>query len=115
MNQRVVSLFRKEAVVAQRDVWLGSPRLIQPISVQLATVIGIIVVCLIGAVLVFGEYTRRVRVHLAVVPSAGVLHVLRRRRDACCGPTPLTVYPLKLAVRYFSWPPTMIATLTLVS
>ena len=27
------------------------------------------------AVLVFGEYTRRVRVHGAVVPSAGVLHV----------------------------------------
>ncbi|WP_043062297.1 HlyD family efflux transporter periplasmic adaptor subunit [Brucella anthropi] len=75
MDRSVASLFRKEAVVAQRYAWLGSPRLIQPISVQLATVIGIIVVALIVAVLVYGEYTRRVRVHGAVVPSAGVLHI----------------------------------------
>ncbi|KAB2693857.1 HlyD family efflux transporter periplasmic adaptor subunit [Brucella intermedia] len=75
MNQSAIPLFRKEAVVAQRYAWLGSPRLIQPISVQLASVIGVTVVSLIVAVLVFGEYTRRVRVHGAVVPSAGVLHV----------------------------------------
>ncbi|WP_273794246.1 HlyD family efflux transporter periplasmic adaptor subunit [Brucella intermedia] len=75
MNQSAIPLFRDEAVVAQRHAWLGSPRLIQPISVQLATVIGVTVVSLIVAVLVFGEYTRRVRVHGAVVPSAGVLHV----------------------------------------
>ncbi|MGH6773874.1 HlyD family efflux transporter periplasmic adaptor subunit [Brucella tritici] len=75
MNQSITPLFRKETVVARRDAWLGSPRLIQPISVQLTTVIGITVVSLLVAVLTFGEYTRRVRVHGAVVPSAGVLHV----------------------------------------
>ena len=49
--------------------------MIQPISVQLATVAGLFLVGLLVAVLVFGEYTRRVRVYGAVVPSAGVLHV----------------------------------------
>lgn len=68
-------LFRKAAIDAQRDAWLGSPRLIQPVSVQLATVIGFTVLALILLFLIFGEYTRRVRVHGAVVPSAGVLHV----------------------------------------
>ncbi|MDH7791628.1 membrane fusion protein [Ochrobactrum sp. AN78] len=68
-------LFRTESIAAQRSAWLGSPRLIQPISVQLATVIGIVVISLILAVLILGEYTRRVRVYGAVVPSAGVLHV----------------------------------------
>lgn len=75
MNQRVAPLFRKETIDARRDAWIGSPRLIQPISVQLATVVGLVVMALILAILIFGEYTRRVRVHGAVVPSAGVLHV----------------------------------------
>lgn len=75
MNPRLPPLFRNESVEAQRSSWLGSPRLIQPISVRLATVAGLSVVVLILAVLVFGEYTRRVRVYGAVVPSAGVLHV----------------------------------------
>ncbi|PJO48221.1 hypothetical protein CQ054_21640 [Ochrobactrum sp. MYb29] len=47
----------------------------QPISIQIATVAGVVVIGLLVAVLVFGEYTRRVRVYGAVVPSAGVLHV----------------------------------------
>ncbi|PRA81775.1 hypothetical protein CQ054_20040 [Ochrobactrum sp. MYb29] len=68
-------MFRRESLDAQRSAWLGSPRLIQPISVQVATVAGLFVVGLLLAVLVLGEYTRRVRVYGAVVPSAGVLHV----------------------------------------
>lgn len=69
------SLFRNESVTAQRTSWLGSPRLIQPISVKLATSVGLGVMGLILVILVFGEYTRRVRVYGAIVPSAGVLHV----------------------------------------
>ncbi|MCV9909976.1 HlyD family efflux transporter periplasmic adaptor subunit [Brucella sp. HL-2] len=42
---------------------------------QAATAVGLGVVALIVAVLVFGEYTRRVRVYGAVVPNAGILHV----------------------------------------
>jgi membrane fusion protein len=49
--------------------------LIQPISVKVATAVGLGVIVLILAVLVLGEYTRRVRVYGAIVPSAGVLHV----------------------------------------
>jgi len=75
VNHNFSPLFRSESVEAQRSSWLGSPRLIQPISVQLATVVGVVVIALILAVLIFGQYTRRVRVHGAVVPSAGVLHV----------------------------------------
>ncbi|ABS14881.1 hypothetical protein Oant_2165 [Brucella anthropi ATCC 49188] len=77
MDQSTTPLFRNEAVVARRDAWLGSPRLIQPISVQLATVIGVTVVALIGIVLAFGEYTRRVRVHGAVVPSVTAYECVR--------------------------------------
>ncbi|TCQ74444.1 hypothetical protein EDF68_1169 [Ochrobactrum sp. BH3] len=75
MQNNGPSLFRSESIDAQRSAWLGRPRLIQPISVQLATVVGLLVVGLLMAVLIFGEYTRRVRVYGAVVPSAGVLHV----------------------------------------
>lgn len=74
MNQ-CAPLFRREVLDAQRVAWLGRPRLIQPISVQLVAAIGLVVVLLVTAVLVFGHYTRRVRVHGAVVPSAGVLRV----------------------------------------
>lgn len=69
------TLFRAEVTNAQRAAWLGSPRLIQPISVQLATIVGVALVALILSFVIFGEYTRRVRVYGAVVPSAGVLHV----------------------------------------
>lgn len=75
MNPKFPPLFRSESVEAQRSSWLGSPRLIQPVSVHLGTAVGLSVVALILAVLFFGEYTRRVRVYGAVVPSAGVLHV----------------------------------------
>ncbi len=75
MNKILPPLFRSESVAAQRSAWLGSPRLIQPISVQVTTAVGLGVVALILAVLIFGEYTRRIRVYGAVVPSAGVLHV----------------------------------------
>jgi len=68
-------LFRQEAIISRRDALLGSPRLIQPISEQLATVVGAAVIAFILAFLIFGDYTRRVRVYGAVVPSAGVLHV----------------------------------------
>ena len=42
---------------------------------KVATAVGLGVIVLILAVLVLGEYTRRVRVYGAIVPSAGVLHV----------------------------------------
>ncbi|MDH7793904.1 membrane fusion protein [Ochrobactrum sp. AN78] len=74
MNKRL-SLFRSQSIEAQRCSWIGSPRLIQPNSVKLATSVGLGVTALILAFLVLGEYTRRVRVYGAIVPSAGVLHV----------------------------------------
>ncbi|TIO51261.1 MAG: HlyD family efflux transporter periplasmic adaptor subunit [Mesorhizobium sp.] len=70
-----VSLFRKEALAARRDAWLGRPQLLQPISVQTATGLAVVAVVLIGSVLILGEYTRRVRVSGTVAPSAGVTRV----------------------------------------
>ena|SRR5437899_1359414 len=70
-----ISLFRKEALAARRDAWLGRPQLLQPVSVQTATGLAVVAVVLIGSVLVLGEYTRRVRVSGTVAPSAGVTHV----------------------------------------
>ena len=69
------SLYRAEAIAAQRDAWLGRPKLLQPISIFVATIMGVLVIALIVSFLVFGNYTRRVRVHGTVVPSAGVMHV----------------------------------------
>ncbi|WP_439271205.1 HlyD family efflux transporter periplasmic adaptor subunit [Pseudochrobactrum sp. HB0163] len=68
-------LYRPEAIAARRDAWLGHPKLLQPIPVVVATGIGVIVIALIVSFLTFGNYTRRVRVHGAVVPSAGMMHV----------------------------------------
>jgi membrane fusion protein len=66
------SLFRPEAIAARRDAWLGRPRLLQPLSVVVATALSVAVIGLILGFLAFGTYTRRVQVHGTVVPSAGV-------------------------------------------
>lgn len=68
-------LYRPEAIAAQRDAWLGRPKLLQPIPEIVATAMGVLVIALIVGFLTFGNYTRRVRVHGTVVPSAGVMHV----------------------------------------
>lgn len=68
-------LFRPEALATRRDSWLGRPRLLQPIPVLLAAILGLLAVGSVAAFLVFGEYTRRVRVSGTVMPSAGIVRV----------------------------------------
>ncbi|MGQ5720587.1 HlyD family secretion protein [Pseudochrobactrum asaccharolyticum] len=68
-------LYRPEAIAGRRDTWLGRPKLLQPIPVIVATAMGVLVIAFLAGLLIFGNYTRRVRVHGTVVPSAGVMHV----------------------------------------
>lgn len=75
MEPDTAALFRTQALDARRDNWLGRPRLIQPISVFVATCTCVLAAALILAFLFLGEYTRRVRVSGIVVPSAGVVRV----------------------------------------
>lgn len=68
-------LFRRQALDARRDSWLGRPRLLQPIPVVLAAGLSLAAVALIAVFLMVGEYTRRVRVPGTVMPSAGIVRV----------------------------------------
>jgi membrane fusion protein len=78
-------LFRRQALDARRDSWLGRPRLLQPISVLVAAGLSIAAVALIVGFVAFGTYTRRVRVQGTVVPSAGVTHVFAPRAGRVLG------------------------------
>ena len=72
-------LFRSEVVTALRISWLGKPQLSQPVSVVMATGMAVLMVAVITSIMVFGTYTRRVRVHGAVVPSGGAIHIFAPR------------------------------------
>lgn len=72
-------LFRREAIDARRHKWMGRPLLVQPVSVPIAASISVIIVALVVTVIVFGQYTNRVRVSGAIVPGAGVTEVFSRQ------------------------------------
>ncbi|MFD9896935.1 HlyD family secretion protein [Mesorhizobium sp. NPDC059025] len=69
------SLFRPEAIAAQKDTWLGHTVLLRPLGVSITAALGVIIVLAITAYLIFGEYTRRVRLTGVVTPSAGIARV----------------------------------------
>lgn len=71
-----VSLFRAEAVCARTDSWLGKAIVLQPIGVRWSSGIALLSVVLIAAFLIFGQYTRRVRLVGVVMPSTGIVRLL---------------------------------------
>ncbi len=77
------SLFRKEAIDAQRQKFLGEASVSQPVKLWVYTVMAIAIAAIVIAVAVWGQYTRRERVQgylasavgaaLVRMPDAGVV------------------------------------------
>ena len=70
------SFLRPEVIAAQRVNWLGRPKLLQPLPILMVAGMATIAICLVALFIIFGEYTRRVRVVGIVTPSAGVVRVV---------------------------------------
>lgn len=68
-------LFRGEMLDAQRSRWLGSVRLVTPVSHQIWALSALVIAATASCWLYFGHYTRRQRVSGQLVPSAGLLRV----------------------------------------
>lgn len=68
-------LFRPEALAEQQDRWLGSVLLVPRLSYSLLTLFAALLVCGVISLIVFGEYTRKVRLSGWLVPQQGLLQV----------------------------------------
>ena len=65
------SLFRKEAIDAQREKFLGEAELAQPVGMWVYTVTAMIIAAVVVAVAVWGQYTRRERVQGYLTSATG--------------------------------------------
>lgn len=94
------SLFRKEAIDAQRQKFLGEASIAQPVKLWVYTAMAIAIAAIVIAVAVWGQYTRRERVQgylasavgaaLVRMPDAGVVSELMvKEGDAVVVGTPL--------------------------
>lgn len=70
------SLFRPEAIEHQRQQWLGSVRLVRPLSLSFLTAGVAGVALLLCAWLYFGEYTRKAQVSGVIVPDLGLVRMV---------------------------------------
>ncbi|PIV33230.1 MAG: hemolysin D [Lysobacterales bacterium CG02_land_8_20_14_3_00_62_12] len=70
------SLFRKEALAAHANQWLGGISLAQPLRLWLLALSCALAAAVVLAFLLFGQYTRRSHVTGQLVPSAGLITVM---------------------------------------
>ncbi|MBN6150790.1 HlyD family efflux transporter periplasmic adaptor subunit [Xanthomonas sp. AmX2] len=70
------SLFRKEAVEAKHNRWLGRICLAQPVSLWVLSIFSLCAAALVVLFLVFGHYTKRSRVVGQLMPMRGMATVL---------------------------------------
>ena len=64
-------LFRREAIEAHRQQWMGEVRLVRPVSLSVLVVLLVAVAVAVGSWLVLGEYTRKAHVRGVLVPDRG--------------------------------------------
>ena len=69
-------LFRAQVRAHAESAWLGRILLIQPPSFSFLAAGAVAIAAALGAVLVFGEYTRKARLEGVVAPEQGVVRVL---------------------------------------
>jgi membrane fusion protein len=72
----MTSLFRREAIEAHRQQWMGEVRLVRPVSMSVLVVLLIAVAIAVGAWLVLGEYTRKAHVRGVLVPDRGWIRLV---------------------------------------
>jgi len=69
-------LFRREAIEANRQQWLGEVRLVRPVSMSVLVVVLVAAAFVVGAWLVLGEYTRKAHVRGVLVPDRGWIRLV---------------------------------------
>jgi membrane fusion protein len=69
-------LFRPAAQAAQQTQWAGTIVLARPVPMRVAATVAGLLAAAIALTLVFGEYTRKVRVTGQIVPDAGSIKVV---------------------------------------
>lgn len=74
----MTSLFRPEALEAQRRAWLGGIQLLRPLSLSVLTGCAALAAAAVVAYLCFGEYTRKARVPGVLVPDLGLIRLVPR-------------------------------------
>ncbi len=81
-------LFRTEALEYRQHAWLGGIQLIRPLSLNVLTVLVLVIAVAVAAYLAVGQYTRKARLSGYLVPDRGVIRLLppagRHRRRAAC-------------------------------
>lgn len=75
MNQPLDSLFRQEVQDARSSAWLGRPALPSNFPLRVMAGISMLIVLLLCLLLIYGQYTRRVRVQGIVLPPQGLTQV----------------------------------------
>jgi membrane fusion protein len=70
------SLFRQEAIDAQREKYLGETTLARPVAYWVYSLLAAAIACLMLAVAIWGEYTRRERVEGSLALDVGAARVL---------------------------------------
>lgn len=69
-------LFRPEALEGQRQAWLGTIRLIRPVSLTVLTAATVVAAVSVALFLCLGEYTRRMTVGGVLAPDRGVIRLM---------------------------------------
>jgi membrane fusion protein len=72
----MTSLFRPEAVEAQRQQWLGRVQLVRPLSLAVLTAAVAVAAVVSGAYLFIGEYTRKAKVSGVLAPDRGLIRLV---------------------------------------
>jgi membrane fusion protein len=69
-------LFRREAIEAHRQQWMGEVRLVRPVSMSVLVLLLVAVAIAVGCWLVLGEYTRKAHVRGVLVPDRGWIRLV---------------------------------------
>ena len=72
-------LFRREAIEAHRQQWIGEVRLVRPVSLSVLVVVLVAMAVAVAAWLVLGEYTRKAHVRGVLVPDRGWIRLVSPR------------------------------------
>ena len=81
----MTSLFRREALEAHRQQWMGEVRLLRPVSLSVLCVLLIGIALAAGAWLALGEYTRKAHVTGVLLPRHRSVHVTPTVTKAAAG------------------------------
>jgi len=72
----MTSLFRREALEAHRQQWMGEVRLLRPVSLTVMCGLLVGIALAVGAWLSLGEYTRKAHVRGVLVPDRGWIRLV---------------------------------------